>query len=105
MLAAPLQVTGIALVLELGPEAGDAASLVVGVEGQVQADGAPSSPMGLSMPHAKHMRELGCFSTVAPPCALCIMASTRGLAQGDHCSTILHFVLSFCYTVYQILAT
>jgi hypothetical protein len=34
-----MQMTGIALVLRPGPEAGDAAALVVGVKGQVQADG------------------------------------------------------------------
>jgi hypothetical protein len=62
---AAVQVPRIALVLRLGPEAGDAASLVVGVEVQVQADGAPSSAMGCSMPHTKHMRELGCFSMMS----------------------------------------
>jgi len=35
---APVQLAGVTLVLRLGPEAGDAATLVVGVEGQVQAD-------------------------------------------------------------------
>jgi hypothetical protein len=33
-----VQLAGVALVLRLGLEAGDAAALVVGVEGQVQAD-------------------------------------------------------------------
>jgi hypothetical protein len=36
---APVQVAGVALVLRFGPEPRDAAALVVGVEGQVQADG------------------------------------------------------------------
>jgi hypothetical protein len=62
-----VQLPWIALVLGLGAEAGDAAALVVGVEGQVQADGAPSDSMGLSMPHTKHMRELGCFSLMVSP--------------------------------------
>jgi hypothetical protein len=37
--------------------------------------------MGLSMPHKEHMRELGCFSMMLPPCASCIIASTRGLGN------------------------
>jgi hypothetical protein len=57
-----VQLIGTPLVLGLGPEAGDAAALVVGVEGQVQPDGAPSSPMGMSTPQTKPVRELGCFS-------------------------------------------
>jgi hypothetical protein len=57
-----MQIAGVALVLWLEPEAGDAAPLVVGVEGQVQADGAPSSPMGMSTPQTKPVRELDCFS-------------------------------------------
>jgi len=35
----PMQLPWKALVLRFGPEASDAAALVVGVEGQVQADG------------------------------------------------------------------
>lgn len=45
--------TRIALVLRPGAKAGHAASLVVGVEGEVQVDGA----MGGSTPYAKHIAE------------------------------------------------
>jgi hypothetical protein len=55
------------LVPRPGPEAGDAAALVVGVELELEADGAPSSPMGVSMPHTEHMRELGCLSMMVSP--------------------------------------
>ena len=58
---ATVQLAGVALVVRLGPKAGDAAARVVGVEVQVQADG------GLSMPQTKHMRELGCLSIIASP--------------------------------------
>jgi len=34
-----VQLAGVALVLRLGPEVGDTTTLVVGIEGQVQADG------------------------------------------------------------------
>jgi hypothetical protein len=83
-----MQMAGVALVLGFGPEAGDAATLVVGVEGQVQADGAPSRPMGLSMPHTKHMRELGCFSMMLPPCAYGIIASPQGLGKRLWCKAM-----------------
>jgi len=56
-----VQLAGVALVVRLGPKAGDAAARVVGVEVQVQADG------GLSMPQTKHMRELGRYSMIASP--------------------------------------
>jgi hypothetical protein len=59
----------------------DAASVVIGVERKVQADGAPSRAMGLSMPQTKHMQELGCFSMILPPCASHITANTRGLSK------------------------
>jgi hypothetical protein len=52
-----VQLAGIALVFGLGPKAGDAPALVVGVELELEADGAPSSPMGVSIPQAKHMRD------------------------------------------------
>ena len=76
-----MQVTRVALVLRLGMEAGDAPPFVVGVERQVQADGALSDTMGLSMPQTKHMRELGCFSMMLPPCASRVIASTWGLGK------------------------
>jgi hypothetical protein len=76
-----MQVAGVALVLRTRPEAGYRPPLVVGVEGEVQSDGAPSGPMRVSMPQTKHMRELGCFSMMPPPCAACIMASRQGLGK------------------------
>jgi len=33
------------------------------------------------MPQTKHMRELGCLSMVAPPCAASLIASTWGLGK------------------------
>ena len=72
-----MQLAGITLALRLGPEAGDAAALVIGVEVQVR-------PMELSMPHTKHMRELGCFSMMRSPCAACIIALTLGLGNPLH---------------------
>jgi len=76
-----VQLAGIALVLGLGLEAGDAATLVVRIELQVQPDGAPSSSMGLSMPQTKHLRELGYFSMVPPPCASWIITWPPGLGK------------------------
>jgi hypothetical protein len=52
-----------------------AAPLHVGAEGPVQADGAPSKPIGFSMPQTKHMRELGCLFMMSSPCAVYIIAS------------------------------
>jgi hypothetical protein len=53
--------------LRLGPEASDGAALIVDIEPQLQADGASSRPMGFSMLHTKHKRELGCFSMMVSP--------------------------------------
>lgn len=65
-----MKVPAITLVLGPGPEASDAAALV-GIELEVWADGAPSGPMGFSMPHTKCMRESGCFSIMSAPHGLC----------------------------------
>ena len=67
--------------LRLGMETGDAVAHVVGVELELWTDGAPSVSMGVSMLQTKHMRELGCFSMMLPPCSTSIMASTRVLGE------------------------
>jgi hypothetical protein len=66
--------TGVALVLRLGPQAGDAPALVVGVELQVQADGVVDAT---DKTHAG----VGLFSMMLPPCAGCIIASGQGLGK------------------------
>lgn len=76
-----MQVTRISLVLRFGPKAGDAPPLVVGVELEVQSDGAPSRRMGVSTPQTKLMRELGCFSMMLPPCAFWTIALTSSLGK------------------------
>jgi hypothetical protein len=55
----PVEMTGVTLALGPGPDVGaqGAAPLLVGVEGQVQPDGAPSGSMGLSMPPMEQLRE------------------------------------------------
>ena len=70
-----VQLAGATLVLRLGLKAGDAAALVVGIEGEVQADG------GLWMPETKHMREPGCLFIIVSPCVASIMASRLGLGK------------------------
>ena len=41
------------------------------------------SPIGLLIPHRKHLLELGCFSVMLPACASRIMASIYRLRVGD----------------------
>jgi len=69
-----VQLAGVALVLRLGPEAGDAAALVVGVEGQVQADGVVDAA---DETHAG----VGLLFHDVSPCASCIIASTWELGK------------------------
>jgi hypothetical protein len=64
-----VQLSRIALVLGSGLEAGDAPPVAVGVELELEADGAPSITMGLSIPHREHMLELDCFSMMSTSAA------------------------------------
>jgi hypothetical protein len=57
-----------------------AAPFIIGVEPEVQADGAPSSPMGLSMPHTKPMWELGGFSVMSSPADTGSLSAARIMA-------------------------
>lgn len=75
-----MQVSWITLVLRLRLETGDAAPIVIGVEGQMQADGAPSGSMGVSTPQTKHMRDLGCFSMMFSPADAGSLSAARILA-------------------------
>ena len=63
-----------ALVLRFGPEASDAAALVVGVEGQVQADGIVDA---VDETHSG----IGLFLHVVSPFASCIIVIDAGSGQ------------------------
>ena len=69
-----MQMPRIALVLRFRLEAGNAAAVVVGIEGQVQADGIVDAA---DEAHAG----VGLFSMIVSPCMACIIASTRDLGN------------------------